>query len=222
MLNRESLLNGTLYDLLQQNQHVVNAVPKTQEELAASLDATLAAAPEGTDEVWVFGYGSLVWNPALEFAEKRRGRIHGFHRAYCIWTPLGRGSPENPGLMLALDRGGACCGAAFRIAPNKLEEELGILWSREMVLDSYIPTWVRVHTEDGPVSGLTFTINRDHERYAGRLQPDAIAARLATAKGYLGSSAEYLENTVSHLKELGIHDAKLSDLYRRVRVLRAE
>ena len=199
-------------------------IEKTAEERAASLNATLAEAPDGAldRDVWVFGYGSLLWNPAFDYAEKRRGRIYGFHRAYCIWTPLGRGTPENPGLMLALDRGGSCCGAAYRIAADKLEEELAILWSREMALDSYVPTWVAVHTEGGAVGGLTFTINRHHERYAGRLPPDVIAARLARAEGYLGTSAEYLANTIAQLDELGIHDATLLDLHRRVTRLQAK
>jgi cation transport protein ChaC len=224
MLNRDSIRDGIVYKMLQQHQHLNNAVPKTAEERAASLNATLALAPAGTldGDVWVFGYGSLVWNPAFEFAEKRRGRIYGFHRAYCIWTHLGRGTPDNPGLMLALDRGGSCCGAGFRIESDKLEEELSILWSREMAMNSYIPAWVTVHTEAGPVNGLTFTIDRNHERYVGRLPPDIVAGHLATAEGYLGTSAEYLENTVAHLEELGIRDASLLDLHRRVKLLRAK
>ncbi len=218
MLNRDSIRDGVIFKLLQQHQHLSKVSPKTPEELNASLSATLAEAPAGTldDGVWVFGYGSLVWNPAFEYAERRRAKIYGFHRAYCIWTPLGRGTPENPGLMLALDRGGSCCGAGFRIAPDKLEEELSILWAREMPLNSYIPTWVTVHTEAGRASGLTFTINRNHERYAGRLPPDVIAAHLATAEGYLGTSAEYLENTIAHLEELGIRDATLDEVHRQV------
>ncbi len=222
MLNRDSIRDGIVYKLLQQHQHINNIVPKSAEERAASLAATLSSAPAGTldRDVWVFGYGSLMWNPAIEYVEKRRGRIYGFHRSYCIWTHLGRGTPDNPGLMLALDRGGSCCGAAFRIAADKLEEELSILWAREMALDSYVPAWVRVHTEDGTVGGLTFTINRHHERYAGRMPADVVAAYLATAEGYLGTSAEYLANTVVHLEELGIHDATLADLHRRVTRLR--
>ena len=222
MLNRNSIRDGVIYKLLLQNQHITKVSPKTAEERAASLNATLAEAPTGAPngDVWVFGYGSLVWNPAFEFAERLRGRIYGFHRAYCIWTPLGRGSPENPGLMLALDRGGSCAGAAFRIAADQLVEELSILWSREMALDSYVPTWVTIHTAVGQVAGLTFTINRNHERYAGRLAPEIIAGYLATAEGYLGTSAEYLANTVAHLGELGVRDATLIDLQRRVKQLR--
>ncbi|MDH3739795.1 MAG: gamma-glutamylcyclotransferase [Alphaproteobacteria bacterium] len=218
MLNRDSIRDGIVYKMLQQHQHLNDAVPRTAEERAASLNATLAEAPDGTlqDDVWVFGYGSLIWNPAFHYDEKRRGRIYGYHRAYCIWSHLGRGTPDNPGLMLALDRGGSCCGAAFRIAPDKLEEELSILWSREMAMNSYIPAWVTVHTEQGPVSGLTFTIDRNHTRYVGRLPPDIIAGHLATAEGYLGTSAEYLQNVVAGLAELGIRDAKLLDVHRRV------
>ncbi len=223
MLTRDSIRDGIVYRLLQQHQHINNIAPKSAEERAASLNATLSSAPVGALDggVWVFGYGSLLWNPAIEYVEKRRGRIYGFHRSYCIWTHLGRGTQENPGLMLALDRGGSCCGAAFRIAPDKLEEELSILWAREMALDSYVPTWVRVHSDGGAVGGLTFTINRHHERYAGRLPPGVVASYLATAAGYLGTSAEYLANTVDHLEALGIHDATLADLQRRVARLRA-
>lgn len=222
MLNRDSIRDGIVYKMLQENQHLNNIAPRTEEERAASLNATLAQAPAGTldGDVWVFGYGSLVWNPAFEYAEKRRGRIYGFHRAYCIWTHLGRGTPDNPGLMLALDRGGSCCGAAFRIARDKLEEELSILWAREMAMNSYVPAWVTVHTDAGPANGLTFTIDRSHERYVGRLPPDIAAKHLAFAEGYLGTSAEYLENTVAHLEELGIRDANLLDLHRRVTALR--
>lgn len=222
MLNRDSIRDGIVYKMLQQHPHLNNAAPKTAEERAASLNDTLALAPAGTldGDVWVFGYGSLVWNPAFEYAEKRRGRISGFHRAYCIWTNLGRGTPENPGLMLALDRGGSCCGAAFRVTPDKLREELSILWSREMAMNNYIPAWVNVYTEQGPVSGLTFTIDRSHERYVGRLPADIIAGHLATAEGYLGTSADYLEKVVAGLDELGIRDAKLLDVHRRVTLLR--
>ena len=228
MLNRDSIRDGVVYKMLKQHRHLNDVAPRTAEERAASLRATLARAPAGTldraghGDVWVFGYGSLMWNPAFHYAEKRRGKIYGFHRAYCIWTHLGRGTPDNPGLMLALDRGGSCCGAAFRIDPHKLEEELSILWAREMAMDSYVPAWVTVHTEDGPVCGLTFTIARNHERYVGRLPPDVVAGHLATAEGYLGTSAEYLENTVAHLAELNIRDATLLDLHRRVTRLRAE
>ena len=222
MLNRDSIRDGIVYKMLRQHRHLNNAAPKTAEERAASLNDTLALAPAGTldGDVWVFGYGSLVWNPALKYAEKRRGRIYGFHRAYCIWTNLGRGTPENPGLMLALDRGGSCCGAAFRVTPDKLREELSTLWSREMAMNSYIPTWVNVYTEQGPVSGLAFTIDRSHERYVGHLPADIIAGHLATAEGYLGTSADYLEKVVAGLDELGIRDAKLLDVHRRVTLLR--
>ncbi len=235
MLNRESIRDGVIYKMLQEHRHLNNVAPKTAEERATSLNAALAAAPAGVldgagegpgdstwiGDIWVFGYGSLMWNPAFHYTEKRRGRIYGYHRAYCIWTHLGRGTPDNPGLMLALDRGGSCCGAAFRIDPHKLEEELSILWAREMAMDSYVPAWVTIHTDDGPVSGLTFTIERNHERYVGRLPPEIVANHLATAEGYLGTSVEYLENTVAHLAELGIRDATLTDLHRRVTRLKA-
>lgn len=224
MLNRDSIRSGIIYDLLHKNRHITGATPKTDEERAASLAAALAAAPAGALDrgSWVFGYGSLLWNPAFHFVERRRGRIYGYHRSFCIWAHMGRGSPENPGLMLALDRGGSCSGVALRIAPDKVTEELSILWAREMAIDTYVPVWVAIHGAGDPVYGLAFTIDRRHPRYAGRLPAEVAAAHLARAEGYLGTSADYLANTVTHLDELGIHDATLTDLHRRVTRLRAE
>jgi|TARA_B110000263_G_scaffold112104_1_gene97973 cation transport protein ChaC len=221
MLNRNSIKNGVIYNLLKKNQHITNLAPKTLEERKASLKLTLSKAPMGSmkNGVWVFGYGSLIWNPAIDFIEKRIGRIYGYHRAFCMWTPLGRGTPENPGIMLALDHGGSCNGLAFRISLEKIEEELSILWSREMALDSYIPTWVKIYTDKEILFGLTFTINRNHQRYARQLPTEIIAKHLATAKGDLGTSAEYLKNLITYLTKLDILDKYMDDLHQRVSAL---
>ena len=105
---------------------------------------------------------------------------------------------------------------------DKVTEELSILWAREMAIDTYVPVWVAIHGAGEPVYGLAFTIDRRHPRYAGRLPAEVAATHLARAEGYLGTSADYLANTVTHLAELGIHDATLTDLHRRVTRLRAE
>jgi cation transport protein ChaC len=188
----------------------------TDAERAESRARMLANV--GVDEdVWIFGYGSLIWNPAFHFAESRPGLLHGWHRSFCLWTPLGRGSPENPGLVLGLDRGGSCCGIAYRIAARDKETELPLLWRREMVADGYTPRWVTVRCDSGSVRAITWVINPDGERYAGKPSTNILVKHLATAKGRLGSSRDYLENTVAHLDELGITERPLHAIRDKVR-----
>ncbi|MBO21396.1 MAG: gamma-glutamylcyclotransferase [Rhodospirillaceae bacterium] len=218
-LNRDSIRNGEVYRMLKQQQHVTNIRPLTDAERATALDAFFADSP--THDMWVFGYGSLIWNPAIHYSEKRTARIWGYHRSFCLQTPLGRGTPERPGLVLALDRGGSCNGIVFKLPEGRERDELSIVWDREMALDSYAAVWVSAMTPDGPVNAVTFVINRTAERYVGRLREDSVAEHLATAEGYLGSSAEYLENTVEHLRAAGIHDRQMFRLQQLVRVRQA-
>ncbi|MCP4757751.1 MAG: gamma-glutamylcyclotransferase [Proteobacteria bacterium] len=163
-------------------------------------------------DLWVFGYGSLIWNPAFHYVEKRPARLHGFHRSFCLRLTIGRGSPEHPGLMLALDRGGSTNGVAFRIAAEKVESETEILWMREMLTGAYNAHWGNLITNDDVVQGLTFVINRAHSRYAGQPSLDETAEHLLNGKGYLGTCREYLENTVQHLDEIDVRDNYLHRL----------
>jgi len=186
------------------------------EDRAASLAATLKdVAPER--DVWVFGYGSLMWNPAFHHVELRPARLHGWHRRFCLWNTFGRGSPEKPGLTLALEAGGACMGVALRIAAEQVQSELGVLWNREMLTGAYLPRWVRLRSEAGPVEALTFVVNRGHPRYAGRLPQAQVAQFLAHARGPLGESREYLEQTVAELARHGARDGAMHALLRAVR-----
>lgn len=182
--------------------------------IEADLDAKLSCHPPGAD-VWLFGYGSLMWNPAIEFAECRPGAVHGWHRRFCLWLHMGRGSPDNPGLMLALERGGRCAGLLFRVPAAKARAELLLAWRREMFTGAYQSRWVAAMTHDGPVRAATFVANRAHQRYAGRLDEAAIAARLASASGSLGSCATYLAETLGALQAAGLRDSTLE----RLRVL---
>lgn len=188
----------------------------TDEERADSR-ARMLERVSADDDVWIFGYGSLMWNPAFNYAERRPCLIRGWHRSFCLWTPVGRGSPENPGLVLALDRGGSCCGIAYRVAARDRETELPLLWQREMVGDGYNPRWVTLRCREGHVRAITWVINRQGERYAGRLPMETLARTLATAEGRLGSSRDYLEKTVTHLDELGIRERPLHRICDRVR-----
>ncbi len=176
----------------------------TDDERKVSLQTTLAAKPK--EDVWLFGYGSLIWNPTVRFTEKRVARVQGWHRAFCLATPAGRGSVDNPGLVLGLDEGGHCDGVAFRIPADDAEPELAMLWKREMLSDSYLPKWLDLLDENGRrlACGLAFTINPADERYAGRMPRDQVVRALATASGALGSSADYLFNTCEGLQAVGI------------------
>ena len=162
------------------------------------------------DEVWIFAYGSLIWKPACDFIEMRVGRVHGWHRAFCLgWNNRFRGSDANPGLMLALDRGGACNGVLYRLPPGQIEQAMHKLMEREMgwLPSPFPPRWVNARSGD-----RTFCIDRHSGRYISGLTIDAIADVLARAVGSRGSMAEYLFATVQHLEEMGIHDPHLWQL----------
>ena len=199
----------------------------TDAERAASLAATLACRPDpggAGGGVWLFAYGSLIWNPALHYDERRLARVHGWHRSFCLLTRAGRGTPDNPGLVLGLDRGGACTGAAFRVPEPLVPEELSLLWRREMLSGSYQPRWVRVRGADGVPFGhaVAFTIRRGGENYAGALTEAEVVRSLATARGALGSAADYLFRTADGLRSLGIADPRIERLARQVRSALAE
>jgi cation transport protein ChaC len=215
LLTREALLDGSAREYILRDSELRRLV-LSDADREASLRATLKEAPARGD-VWVFGYGSLIWNPAFHFVEKRTARIHGFHRRFCLWTPLGRGSAGNPGLMLGLERGGACSGLMFRIAEKAVESELDILWRREMFTGAYRPTWVSACSHGESFPAITFVINRDNSRYAGRLSEDTIARHIATAVGPMGPCCDYLFETVEHLAALGIRDRHLEAMAGKVR-----
>lgn len=184
---------------------------RSEADIQADLDATLASHDPNAD-VWLFGYGSLMWNPALHFAECVPGGVRGWHRRFCLWLTMGRGTPENPGLMLALERGGSCHGALFRIPAAHARDELLLAWRRELFTGAYKARWVIAQTDDGPVRAATFVVNRDYPRYAGRLPDDRVAERLAKAAGTLGSCASYLEQTLGSLQQLGRRDRSMERL----------
>jgi glutathione-specific gamma-glutamylcyclotransferase len=214
VITREALLDGSLLARIR-----ANAPPDrhylSDAELEASLDGMLAKLAPGED-AWLFGYGSLMWNPAIDYAEQRVATIHGFHRAYCLWLTVGRGTPENPGLMLALDRGGSCRGLAFRIPAAEARGELLLAWRREMTGGAYQARWVPAMTAEGPVRAITFVINRADTRYTGKLSEAEIAARIAHASGALGTCTAYLEETLGALHALGLRDPGLERLRRLV------
>ena len=226
-LTREDLENGRMRRLWSECEN--GPRPLSDEELDASIGSVLSGACPESD-IWVFAYGSLIWNPLFHYDERRPATLRGFHRRFCLWSVMGRGSPERPGLVLGLDRGGACCGLAYRLPAGKAANELRLLWRREMVVGSYVPRWARVETAPGDgdrrcveeLRALVFMVNHNHPNYAGRLAFDAVAHALASAQGHLGSSADYLFHTVDALAAHGLRDAYLERLRNRVRSQHAE
>jgi cation transport protein ChaC len=184
--------------------------PATDEDYAQIVAEMLRTRP--AEGFWLFGYGSLIWKPETAFEEERVATARGWHRRFCLgWDYRYRGSPETPGLMMALDRGGQCKGMAYRLPEAGLEAELHKLIRREMsMVPSAFPwRWVEVATEAGPLRALTFAMDRNSRRYIAGLSDDQLADILATASGFRGSMAEYLFSTVSILDSLGIRDRNL-------------
>ncbi|MFM7425890.1 MAG: gamma-glutamylcyclotransferase [Elainella sp.] len=216
-LTRADLENRRLQQLIAQAN--LGLYVLSEAELQDSIAAILSQNPGGP--VWVFAYGSLIWNPVIEYTERQVGTVHGFHRRFCLWTPLGRGTPENPGLMLGLDRGGSCRGVVYRIAPQLLHQEMLLLWRREMVVASYIPRWVKLMTPTGPLLAIAFLIDRSRDSYAGNLDQAATVRHLATAQGALGTAADYLNQTIAALAQAGIHDRGLLLLQKQVAAYQA-
>ncbi len=214
VITREGLRDGSLLAAARQRMPPGTKLV-SDAEIEADLDARLAQQRPGS-EVWLFGYGSLMWNPAIEYAEHLAGSVQGWHRRFCLWLHMGRGTPDNPGLMLALDRGGRCAGMLFRLPAATARDELLLAWRRELFTGAYQSRWVTAQTEHGPVRATTFVANRAHDRYAGRLDEAAVAERLASASGSLGSCATYLAETLGALQGLGLRDRGLERLRRLV------
>ncbi len=171
--------------------------------------------PAGAD-FWVFGYGSLIWNPGFPHIEVRPAQVRGYHRRFCLYSHRYRGTPKIPGLVLGLDRGGSCRGLAFRVPAAEGEEVLDYLYAREMITGAYIPRWVSLTTRQGRLKAVSFVVDPAHEQYTGRLDMDATVELVLQGRGSNGSCIEYLEKTVHHLNALGLPDASLARLLKRV------
>ena len=179
------------------------------EELV-TLTARLLEDLAGED-LWLFTYGSLIWQPNFSFAEHRPGTIHGWHRAFCIEQKRWRGSPQQPGLMMALERGGSCDGVAYRLPDGEQREHIRNLVGREITMreDLGMVRWVTVRTDTGPLRALVSWAGPKGDGIALKLPLERVAWVLARACGHIGSCASYLYNTVEKLEEFGIHDRNL-------------
>lgn len=197
------------------------ATPRlTRAQLAASIDESLARW-NGRTPFWVFGYGSLIWKPELDFDRRVPARVFGYHRRLCLRSVTYRGTHECPGLVAGLDRGGSCAGVLYRLPARGLRAQLARLWERELFLGSYAPRWLTATRLDTRldrrtrIAALAFVVRRDAPNYCAVLDEDAIIDVLRRACGRYGTSLEYLQRTVAALRELGLADPHLERLAHR-------
>jgi glutathione-specific gamma-glutamylcyclotransferase len=190
---------------------------RTHEEREATRSRTLSGRL-GRD-LWIFAYGSLMWDPAIHVVEIRAAALTGFHRRFCLKVEIGRGSQARPALMAALDVGGECHGLALRIPAQAVDRETEILWMREMIGEGYIPSFCKVATPQGPVEALAFITDRQSARFADLGAKEA-AHTIATGSGILGTNLEYFENLAAQVEALGIEDKVFEDIRANLRRLR--
>ena len=188
----------------------------TEVERQASLEAALAHWT-GDQDVWIFGYGSLIWRPEFEFVESRLAKLDQHHRALCLWSRINRGTPELPGLVFGLEQGGEGCGGmVFRLPAHLVRDTFSTLWVREMSTGAYHPHWLECETDQGKVSALTFVINQQASSYVPEPHPDELVEIVHRAQGIFGSCYDYVMQTAIALKQAGICDQRLSNLAERL------
>ncbi|MGZ9712834.1 gamma-glutamylcyclotransferase [Glaciimonas sp. GNP009] len=191
----------------------------SEEALEASWRGMLASLPTTHGDIWLFGYGSLIWNPMVLFTQRRRATLHGYHRGFYLYSNINRGTLDKPGLVLGLDRGGCCHGVAFRIPAADIETELRMLWRREMLTGAYLPRWLSIRLPETAdhqphqVKALAFVMNRHHAGYAGRLSDTIVVSHLRDASGLYGPAREYLQHTLEGLLKDGLQDPYLARLW---------
>lgn len=167
------------------------------------------------DDLWVFGYGSLMWRPGFRHIEQVHARLRGYHRCFCIYSTHHRGRPARPGLVLGLDRGWSCEGIAYRVAAEHVAETVAYLRAREQLSGVYRETMVPVELMTEPrreTPAMTYIVERAHPSYAGRLSLARQAHLIRNAEGTSGPNLDYLVNTVRHLRALGIRERDLERL----------
>ncbi|HUP96677.1 MAG TPA: gamma-glutamylcyclotransferase [Usitatibacter sp.] len=192
------------------------AQPLSPTELLATLREALSPWRKGTP-FWIFAYGSLMWNPQFAWDARHVATIRGYHRAFRVWSRINRGTPENPGLVLTLEMGGSCRGLIYRIEPDRVQEEMALIWKREMTFGSYRPKWLNCIVGGDTIRALAFTVNRACSGYAGQIPIEVVVEAIASAKGRYGPAHDYLFKTTETLREHGIRDARVEQLTHLVR-----
>jgi cation transport protein ChaC len=164
----------------------------------------------GRRDLWVFGYGSLMWSPGFRAIEKSAGKVHGYHRSLCVYSHRYRGTLERPGLVMGLCRGGSCWGMVYRVPAARVPRVLAYLYRREMRNKVYLPRFVRVGVRGGrEVRALAFLADPEHRHFAGDLSVATTARIVAQGRGERGRNVDYLSFTLAHMHELGVKDPHL-------------
>ena len=217
MLNRDAIRSGAY---LESFDSLPAELLWTQQRIEQSLAETLAQRPDDASDVWVFAYGSLMWNPLAAIEHREVAVLDGWHRSFCMRIVAARGSPQNPGRMLSLEPGGSTQGIALRLPPLLADEELRIIWIREMVTGAYRPAWARVRLADGTVThAIAFVANPAHPHHEADSRPSCVAPLIARAAGSFGSNAEYVFRLQQALAEHALTDAYIDELTRRLSLL---
>jgi len=184
---------------------------ETEIPLAAHADAVIPILPDG--DLWVFGYGSLMWRTGFKYAEQVDARVFGYHRALCVSSEVHRGTPENRGLVLGLDHGGSCSGKVFRVSADQKKQVAQYLYARELATTVYLAKIINAHTSDGRcVRALTFVVDTGHHQYTTGKTPEQLVSIVRSASGRSGRSSEYLLSTLEHLRQSNIHDGRLESI----------
>lgn len=211
-LTRKKLASQTLPEWLQErvDSGELNLLDDATRQtlLKQTLSSYLKDKP-----LWVFAYGSLMWNPTFHFEHVEPCTLEGYHRQFCIRDVIARGTSARPALMLGVEKGGKCHGLGYQISPKEVNKELEILWNREMLTGVYVPTWVDIlSSSNEKVSALTFTMNQSHPNYLPGLPLAQVSQFVAMASGPLGRNCDYLFQLVERLHELGLEDVAMSQL----------
>lgn len=204
MLKRDELVSGLYLDHFK-------ALPQdsvwSAEALTQSREAFLKARPDVSNDIWLFAYGSLIWNPTLKFAERARARLSGWHRSFCMHLVAGRATLDQPGRMLSLEPGGWVDGIAYRLSNDASDLELATIWLREMITGAYVPQWLDIDLEDGRVqAAVVFTASTQPAHWCADSSPEAVASAIAAAVGPLGSNADYVQLLAAALSTEGFED----------------
>lgn len=204
MFDRQSLHSGAY---LRHFDHLPPETVWSPARIEASLQSFLARRPDDGDEIWVFGYGSLIWNPMVIFEERVVCRLDGWRRSFCLPMIAGRGTPETPGRMLSLEEGGRADGVALRLVASDWRRELAGIWVREMVTGAYEPAWLPVRFRDGRCrQAVVFTANLHEDHWDPDSSPARIAPMIEAAQGPFGSNAAYVARLHAALQAEGMHD----------------
>lgn len=209
MFTRDTLHSGSYFDHF-------DAMPDlwTPAQIESSLVETMRRRPANATGIWLFAYGSLMWNPLVNVSERRIATLNNWHRTFSLRITVGRGCAETPGRMLALEPSGYTEGVALRVAEADAFDELRIVWVREMVLGSYIPIWAPVTLDDGTqVDAITFVVDPCRAQFETDSSVATVAPLIRTAWGSFGTNAEYLNQLAQALRECGLHDAYVESIF---------